>query len=222
MTGAFNLRPSQPEYSESFYISKVLSYLKRLSPVEDISLKMLSYKLAMLIALTHASRSQSLSLITLTGLVKDSDSYTLYYSSLLKQSRCGRSNPVLKLRKYNLDKRICVVNTLQEYIQCTKSLRRHETRLFISYISPYKLVSSATISRWLKSVLYLSSIDITKFKSHSIRGASASKAKTGGVPIQDILKVAGWAGERTFAQFYERPVTLDSENQFQNAVLGTD
>ena len=97
MTCAFNLHPLQPKYSESFDISKVLSYLKTLPPVEDISLKMLSYKLAMLIALT---RSQSLSLtlsFTLTGLVKDSDSYTLYYSSLLKQSRRGRSNPLLKL-----------------------------------------------------------------------------------------------------------------------------
>ena len=82
------MHPLQPKYSESFDISKVLSYLKTLPPVEDISLKMLSYKLEMLIALTHASQSQSLSLtlsFTLTGLVKDS--YTLYYSSLLKQRK---------------------------------------------------------------------------------------------------------------------------------------
>ena len=61
MTVTFNLCPSQPKYTKSFDISKVLSNMKRLSPVQDISLKMPNYKLAMLIALTHASQSQSLS-----------------------------------------------------------------------------------------------------------------------------------------------------------------
>lgn len=219
MTGVYNLRPSQPKYTETFDVSKVLCYLKTLSPVKDISLKLLNYKLAMLIALTQASRSQSLSFISLKGMVKDSDSYTLYYSDLLKQSRRGRNNPILILRKYTPDARLCVVTALEEYIERTKVLRGLETRLFISFIKPYKLVSSATISRWLKTVLYLSGIDVSKFKSHSIRGAAASKAKTSGVPIQDILKVAGWASARTFAEFYERPVNSDSEKEFHSAVL---
>ena len=200
MTGVYNLRPSQPKYTETFDVSKVLCYLKTLSPVKDISLKLLNYKSAMLIALTQASRSQSLSFISLKEMVKDSDSYTLYYSDLLKQSRRGRNNPILILRKYTSDARICVVTALEEYIERTKVLRGLETRLFISFIEPYKLVSSATISRWLKTVLYLSGIDVSKFKSHSIRGAAASKAKTSGLPIQDILKVAGWASARLFAE----------------------
>ena len=77
------------------------------------------------------------------------------------------------------------------------------------------MVSSATISRWLKTVLYLSGIDVSKFKPHSVYGAAASKTKTSGVPIQDILKVAGWASAITFAECFERPVKVDSEKEFQ-------
>ena len=44
LTGVYNLRPSQPKYTETFDVSKVLCYMKTLSPVQDISLKLLNYK----------------------------------------------------------------------------------------------------------------------------------------------------------------------------------
>ena len=105
MTGIHNLCPPKCKYSETWDVSMVLSYLQQLSPTETLSLKQLSYKLAMLIALTQASRSHSLSLITLSDLRKYSDSYVLKYCDLLKQSRRGRVNPVLKLKKYTPDRR---------------------------------------------------------------------------------------------------------------------
>ena len=58
MTGVFNLRPTQPRYKEFWDVALVLDYLRTLMPVSDLSLKQLSYKLAMLIALTQASRTQ--------------------------------------------------------------------------------------------------------------------------------------------------------------------
>ena len=89
--------------------------------------------------------------------------------------------------------------------------------LFISYITPFKPVATVTISRWIRSVLALSGIDVTKFKTHSTRCASTSKAKQFGVSISEILKVAGWGSDRTFAQFYEKPI--ECEGSFQDAVL---
>ena len=70
LTGVYNLQPTRPKYVETWDVSKVLSYLKTLSPVEDLSLKMLSYKLVMLIALTQASRSQSIALLTVDNIKK--------------------------------------------------------------------------------------------------------------------------------------------------------
>lgn len=210
MSGVFNLTPPKCKYEDTWDVSKVLRYLKTLSPDHNLTLKLLSQKLAMLIALTQASRCHSLSLITLDGHKQDQDCFTLQYCGLLKQSRKGRGNPVLQLRKYSLDRNLCVYSTLVEYIKKTECLRGSETRLFISYIKPYKVVTSSTISRWLKAVMLKSGIDIQKFQSHSIRGASTSKAKIHGVSMNEIMRVAGWKNDRTFATYYNKPVEDNS------------
>ena len=204
MTGLFNLRPSKPKYVQFWDTSKVLCYLRQLPPVKDISLKMLTWKLAVLVALTQSSQSHSMSLLMLDGMVKDGNTYTLFYANLLKQCRKGRRKTVVTIKKYKTDSRICVYSTLQEYIRWTEDIRGSKKRLFISYIKPFKVVSSSTISRWIRCVIQLSGIDTNLFKSHSVRGAAASKAKLSGMSIHDIVKVAVWATERTFATFYNK------------------
>ena len=68
----------------------------------------------MLIVLTQASRSHSISLLSVDNYVKDSESYVLYYKGLLKQTRKGKVNPVLKLYRYAHDPDVCVYETLTE------------------------------------------------------------------------------------------------------------
>lgn len=58
--GTLNLRPPRVRYKETWDVSKTISYLKTLYPLELLSLKFLTLKLVMLIALTQASRAQSL------------------------------------------------------------------------------------------------------------------------------------------------------------------
>ena len=217
MSGVFNLRPTKPKYRETWDVSKVLSFLKTLSPVESISLKMLTFKLAMLIALTQASRAHSISLLTIDDMQKGEDTFTMYYSGLLKQSRRGRANPVVTFKEYSLDERLCVYRTLSEYLSKTGSLRGDEKRLFISFIKPHKVVVSTTISRWIKTVMRLSGINVDLYKSHSTRGASTSKANFSGVPLAEIMKVAGWSSAQTFAEYYNKPMEKDSS--FESAVL---
>lgn len=219
MSGVFNLRPTKPKYREFWDVSKLLCHLKTMPPVNVLSFKLLSYKLATLIVLTQASRSHSVSLLTLDGMKKDNDTFTLYYSGLLKQCRKAKPNPVVILKKYTPDRRLCVYSAIEEYISRTESLRGQEKQLFISYIKPYKLVGPTTISRWVKCVMRDSGIDVDKYKTHSTRGAVASKAKQSGVPLQEILKVAGWASGRTFAQFYDKPLHCETQESFDSAVL---
>ena len=90
--------------------------------------------------------------------------------------------------------------------------------LFISYVKPFGAVSKDTISRWLKTVMYRSGIDVNKFTSHSVRVASVSKASTNSVPVDTIMKVAGWSNAATFAKFYKKPID-NEKSDFQNAVL---
>lgn len=218
MKGVYNLRPAQPRYFQTWNISCVLSYLRRLSPNSQISLKSLSHKLAMLIALTLASRSQSLHLLNIKDMRKGFSSYSLYYSGLLKQSKSGRNNPVAELRAFPPDRRLCVVFALKEYLKRTENLRGNNTCLFIGYVKPFGPVSRDTISRWLKTVMCSSGIDVSIYKPHSVRSAAVSAAKSKMVPIDDILKTAGWSSEKTFARFYDKNIE-DKIKNFSSAVL---
>ena len=128
---------------------------------------------------------------------------------LLKQS-----NPSKPVKKFEVQKdqdvRICPFVHLKEYIDRTSSLRQNVTQLFISYVKPHKPVTSGTLARWMLDALKQSSIDVDKFKAHSIRGASTSKAVNMGVSINDIIFTADWTNIRTFEKFYHRP--LESED----------
>lgn len=130
MKGIFNLRPSGRKYTETWPVSKVLIYLQKLSPIKELSLK-----LVMLIALTLASRTQSIHLLSIENMSKDFETYTLDYSVLLKQTRPGTNNLMAELKSYPVDRLLCVIFTLKEYLKRTQSLRQGEARLFISHIN---------------------------------------------------------------------------------------
>lgn len=204
MKGVFNLRPPEPKNSRVWDVCHVLTYLKRLSPLKFISFKDLTLKLVMLIALTTASRSQSLHLLTIKDMEKKYNSFVLYFSGLLKQSRPGWSQDCIELFAYPIDRRICVYFVLKEYLKRSAQYRKGCDNLFISYVKPHQPVSRDTISRWIKTVMLRSGINVKQFSPHSVRSASVSKASFYSVPIENILKVAGWSNEQTFAKFYKK------------------
>ena len=124
----------------------------------------------------------------------------------LKQSRPGFTPHQIELRAYTEDRRKCFYYTVSEYLSRTESLRGQESQLFISYTKPHKKVTSSTVGRWLKTIMAMAGIDVKSYRPHSIRAASTSKAYSVGVPIQEIMKMAGWANARTFALFYNKPI----------------
>ena len=109
MKGIFNLKPTKARYCAIWDVNKVLLYLQRLSPVAKLFLKMLTFKLAMLIALTLASRTQSIHLLNISNMKKGYDTYTLQYSDLLKQTKPGRNNLVAVLKAYPVDSTLIVL-----------------------------------------------------------------------------------------------------------------
>ena len=60
LKGAFNARPPLPCYTATCNVQTVLHYLERTEPSTSLSLKPLTFKLAMLLALTRPSRSADL------------------------------------------------------------------------------------------------------------------------------------------------------------------
>ncbi|KAJ8914163.1 hypothetical protein NQ315_016242 [Exocentrus adspersus] len=86
-------------------------------------------------------------------------------------------------------------------------------------VKPHGTASKQTISRWVKETLKASGIDTEKFLPHSTRHASSSAAQRLGVSLEVICRTAGWSQQtQTFAKFYSRPLSKDTE--LAEAVLG--
>ena len=112
---------------------------------------------------------------------------------------------------------ICVIQCMKTYLAKTKELRKISSaeNLFIITQKPYNSTTKSTNSR-IKLALKWAGIDIQTFSAHSTRSASTS-AVLGKIPIDTILKTAGWSKYSTFRKFYNRPVSNSSE--FSLAVL---
>ena len=123
----------------------------------------------------------------------------------------------LTLPAYKVDRRLCPVVYVKHYIERTKPLRGEEKKLFVSFKRPHNKVTVQTISRWIKCTLQDAGIDTNRFKAHSTRAAATSAAQSMNVPIGHILSVAGWANERTFRDFYNKPI--QEPMKFAEAVL---
>ena len=218
LRGIYNLRPVKPKYKEIWDVNKVLIYLRTLSPVSELTLKDLTLKLVMLMGLTNATRVQTLHLLTVKGIQKMKSEFIIYVDGLLKQSRPCFNIDCLKFSSFPPDRRLCIYFVLKEYLKRTRLLREDsEPKLLISYSKPHNAVSKDTVSRWIKTVMVRSGINIKVYGPHSIRAASVSKAYKSGVPVQQILKTAGWSNAGTFRKFYNKSV--ETQEKFSHAVL---
>lgn len=205
MKGVFNLRRPEPKYVMTWDVNKVLNYLRSLSPVKYITLKELTLKLTMLISLTNASRVQSIHLMDLNFVQKVKGNFIFVLNDLIKQSRPGYKEPTVNITAYPPDRRLCTVTVYNEYLFRTKNIRRNKTKLLLSYIKPHECVSRDTISRWIKEIMTRSKIDTGKYKAHSVRSASVSKAAST-IPVSQIIAKAGWTNASTFAKYYHKKI----------------
>lgn len=80
-----------PRYTQIRDADIVLNYIKKLSPARNLSLKDLTLKLDMLLALTNAARTQTVHQLSVTNLKKLKSEFDLLLDGLLKQSRPGCS-----------------------------------------------------------------------------------------------------------------------------------
>ena len=137
----------------------------------------------------------------------------------LKQTRPGYHLHELEFPAYSPDKNLCPFLTVRGYLSQTKPLRGKVTNLFISIVRPYKPVSKSTVSRWVKTTLGLTGVDLTDFKPHSIRAASTSAASRMSVPLETILRTAEWSNQCTFAQHYQEEV--HKQGDYATRILNT-
>lgn len=99
----------------------------------------------------------------------------------------------------------CPVHALLEYVKRTSGLRR-STQLFIINTPPYTPIKPDTLSRWLKTELTVSNVDLSVFTPHSIRSASTSWSWQSSADVHFILKQGAWTSINTFVSKYLKSI----------------
>jgi hypothetical protein len=89
INGVFNMKPSFPRYTFTWDVNLVLKFLKSMDDFDNITLKWLTFKLAMLVALVSGQRCQTLHCLNLDNLDIFSDKAVFHITELLKHSRPG-------------------------------------------------------------------------------------------------------------------------------------
>ena len=106
----------------------------------------------------------------------------------IKQSKPGDHIYPLSFKAYPKNTKLCVVAHLKRYIELTQDLRS-SYNLLISYTKPHQAISKNIISRWCKTVIKLSGIDIKKISTHPTRQAASSKSKSMGICLKTLSNV---------------------------------
>ena len=209
LKGVFETKPALPKYKKIWDVGKVLIYLRSLTLNADISLKQLTHKLVMLLALLTGQRCQTIHNLDIQLMQKLPGKYVFTIGEKLKHTRPGTHQRPIELMSY-ADKNLCVVQHLDEYIRRTTSIRANNSQLLISFIKPYNPVSKDTVARWIKQVLRDAGIDTSNYTSHSSRAAATSYGFEKGTRITEILDAAGWSNAQTFASYYQKPIVSDT------------
>lgn len=211
VAAAGNVKPPKLRYNSTWKVSDVFKVFKRWGRNSTLSVKLLTWKLTVLLLLCTAQRGQTIWLLPLSGLVECEGGVMFKMKHQLKHNKPGDPLSVIKVSKFPEDTRLCPIKCLRAYINKTKERRGKIDQLLISTVKPYRPVGRGTISNWVKKMLNEAGIDTGKYKAHSTRAAATSDVTKKGINVNALLKVASWKTSETFARFYNKPVEDESE-----------
>ena len=148
LKGVYHDRPPLPRYTSTWNVEVVLSYLKALGHNSSVSLKHLTWKTTMLLALTRPSRAADLSNLDIKGRQYRPEGVAFLPHTLAKQSRQGKPIKEFFFPSFPDDPDLCPVMTLKAYEE-----RSGVTKLLVSFIKPHGSVSSVQLLDGLKPSL---------------------------------------------------------------------
>ena len=152
-------RPTVPRYSVTWDVNSVLAFLKSWHPIKELSLKQLTLKTCMLIALCSSDRAQTIHQMRVDRCVTTARGVEFPIFSRLKTSRHLRRPRVVICPRWS-EASLDVERYVTEYMNRTIPLRWKAVRngnpkpnqLFLSHKSG-KPVARNTISRWLVEIV---------------------------------------------------------------------
>lgn len=203
--------PPKAKYGKLWDVSLVLTELDNWGANSNLNLRLLSWKLVMLLCLVSFRRVSDVKALEVDSRFYQPEGVCF---ELRKRSKTMSRTIFYPLLEEHGS--LCVVNCLREYEKRTIGLRQSGcSQLLISYRKPFRAVSKSTLSRWVREVMAKAGVDVSVFGAHSVRGAVASKAFMRGFNLSGIMKAADWSHDSTFKKFYFKPV----ENVIKKKVM---
>ena len=132
--GAFEENPTLPRQKETWDVNTVLDMLNTWVPLDKLTLKELTLKLVVLIALLTGQRYRTIHALDITCMSLKDDKCTFFFvNTVLKHTRRGTHLAPIELHAFPNNGNLCVITTLKEYLRKTSSLREKQcsTELFI-------------------------------------------------------------------------------------------
>ncbi|XP_077137578.1 uncharacterized protein LOC143803684 [Ranitomeya variabilis] len=233
-------RPIVKERLAPWDLNLVLSALTEppFEPLESASIKILSLKTALLVALTSARRVsdlQALSRLTPYMQIREDRvvlrTDPLYLPKVVSKFHrlqeinlptfCPNPKNPKELKLHTLDVKRCLL----KYISLTDPWKK-DNSLFISYQGVRKgfRVSKNTLGRWIREAISLAysagGLQVPEgVRAHSTRAMATSWAERSEVSIEDICKAATWSSPTTFFNHYRLDLGGSSDLTFGRRVL---
>ena len=129
----------------------------------NLTLKKLSFKLAVLLLFMPGHRGQIIIALSLDGFEISNTKATFDLKTIIKSNYTGDPVSTVHLNGFPNEKRLGVVLAIRTK---TKEVRQ-TNQLLISFIKPHKAISRDTLARWTMAILKEVGIDTNKYVSHS-------------------------------------------------------
>ncbi|KAL0168330.1 hypothetical protein M9458_036552, partial [Cirrhinus mrigala] len=222
LRGARRLNPPRSHLIPSWDLAVVLQGLQQdpFEPLQSVELDALSFKTALLTALTSIKRVGDLQALSVNSSCLEfgpADSHVVlrpWPGYVPKVPTTPFRDQVVTLQALSSQEDdpnltlLCPVRALRIYMERTQPFRRSE-QLFVCYGGQQKgkAVSKQRISHWLVNAIRMAYLARglpcpLEVRAHSTRGIAASAALANGASLTDICRAAGWATPNTFARFY--------------------
>ena len=225
MRALFLSKPPTTRPRWTWDVATVLTCVRDWGLAPTLDLRRLTWKLTFLVALFSARRVSDLSLLRISPQHFQRTALSAVFQPAFgaKQDRPGHQNPLIVLKKYDTDLRLCPVAHLDEYLVRSASPDR-PTNLFLTTVLPQKIAARNTIKRWIISVLSEAGVEGS---AGSTRAAAASFALASNISLNTVLEAADWSRSTTLFRHYVRllppevlaHVSANTGRNVQDAVL---
>ena len=123
MGGVSVERPPQPKYRMIWDVEQVLQLIRTLPQNQELTTKMLTLKLTMILALTASHRCPELKALDLRWISRSGDSISFEFGCRMKHTKRGKLSPPVTYYPMTSQTDLCSVTTLNHYIEHTMTWR---------------------------------------------------------------------------------------------------